>query len=165
MAVIKLPEYDTLQPVFSSEEAAMNLLFERGILARTRTCDCGRVLNADLSRRSFRCPSTAMCKRKETSIFKGSFFYGHVLGVNQVLRLAYLWLVKLAVNASMAFTGHNSETVCSYYRYFRQLVGSALDEVHVQIGRHLANSQAAQELSWRWTSPNLERGSSIRDTA
>ena len=34
----------------------------------------------------------------------------------------------------MAYTGHSSNTICAYFKYFRQLVGDSLDELDFCIG-------------------------------
>jgi hypothetical protein len=44
------------------------------------------------------------------------------------MHLAYLWLCRASSSCAIAYTGHSSHTVSSYYSYFRQLTADSLDE-------------------------------------
>lgn len=50
------------------------------------------------------------------------------------MELAYLWLSKTSVSSTIAQTGRGSESVCAYFKYFRELVGDALDESDFCVG-------------------------------
>lgn len=56
------------------------------------------------------------------------------MGLHRIMELAHLWLSKASVSTTIAQTGHGSATVCSYFKYFRELVSDALDESDFCIG-------------------------------
>ena len=74
--------------------------------------------------------------RKRLSLSSYAFFAGTRLRFNEVLLLAKLWLDKVSVDSAISFTGHSQHTVVSFWRHFRQLVASTLDEDDSTIGGH-----------------------------
>lgn len=65
---------------------------------------------------------------------KGTFFYKTCLKTKDIMLLAVLWLSVASTKSAISLTGHSSTTVCSFYKHFRQLVSSALDERNDKIG-------------------------------
>ena len=51
-----------------------------------------------------------------------------------IMELAYHWLSNASVSTTIALTGHGSEAICAYFKYFRELVADSLDEVDFCIG-------------------------------
>ncbi len=50
------------------------------------------------------------------------------------MHLAYLWLCKCSGSFAVAYTRHSSDTICAYFKYFRQLISDSLDELDFCIG-------------------------------
>jgi hypothetical protein len=67
-------------------------------------------------------------------IYVGTFFHWSRLPVHHVLELAYFWLSKSLVYTTIAQTGRGSETMCTHFKYFWELVADSLDEIDYCIG-------------------------------
>lgn len=128
----RIPSRANLGNIFDDEKACRDFLVSKGILAMTKTCVCGDILQYNKARNGFRC-SSRHC-RKSYSIYAGTFFHRSRLPVHQVLELSYYWLSKSSVFTTIAQTGRGSETVCAHFKYFRELVADSLDEAHYCIG-------------------------------
>jgi hypothetical protein len=64
----------------------------------------------------------------------GTFFSQCNLPLNKIMHLAFMWLCKCNTSFAIAYTGHSSHTICTYFSYFRQLVSDSLDELDYCIG-------------------------------
>ena len=53
---------------------------------------------------------------------------------NEVMHMAHLWLCRAPVTTVIAYTGHSSHTVCTFFSYFRQLVADSLDVNELEVG-------------------------------
>lgn len=127
-----VPSFEALSNILLNEDECFAFLMEKGILFSDRMCTCGGALRYYETRKGFRC-SSRDC-RKSISVFHGSFFAKCILPIHKVLHLGYLWLCKCSVSFAIAYTGHSSATICSYFNYFRQLVADSLDELDFCIG-------------------------------
>jgi hypothetical protein len=132
MPVPFVPLFDSLSDIFLEEKKSFEFLVAEGILLLNKPCVCGRVLLYQEARNGFRCPSQ-IC-RKSQSIFAGSFFSKSILPLHKVMHLAFLWLCKSSSSFATAYTGHSSATICSYFKYFCELVADSLDEINFCIG-------------------------------
>ena len=132
MTIPKVPPIDELAEIFGDANACFDLLVCVGVLSRERACLCGLSLSFIESRGGFRC-SSRHC-RKSFSVFAGTFFSRAVLPINKIMRMAYFWLCRCSTSSVVAITGHSTDTVCAYFKYFRELVADALDEVDICIG-------------------------------
>jgi hypothetical protein len=74
--------------------------------------------------------------RASQSIYHNTFFSHSRLKANALLSLAYGWLNGESQKSVRARTSLSSATVCTYYRFFRELVIEALEdeEETLQIG-------------------------------
>jgi hypothetical protein len=132
MPVPIIPPRAALGRILDNEKACFDYLVSKGILSVTKICACGESLGYNETRKIFRC-SSRKC-RKSFSIFAGTFFHMAKLPLHQIIDLAYHWLSKASVSTTIAQTGRSSETVCAYFRYFRELVADSLDEANFCIG-------------------------------
>lgn len=132
MPIPKIPSRTIVQPIFDDEKICFDFLLAERVIALVRSCVCGKELFYDKERNGFRCPSS-LC-RVSFSIFASTFFHKTRLPLNQIMELAYHWLSKATVSTALAQTGRSSQTVCAYYKYFRELVADSLDEVDFCIG-------------------------------
>ena len=122
-----------LAPIFIEESTCITFLFEKEIFYNEFACQsCGQPTTVSVNSGRFRC-NRRSC-RKEVSIRIHSFFYGHSLKCSRIMHLAYLWLNKVPVSSAVAMSGHSSKTICDFWKYFRQLVTSNIDEEDVIIG-------------------------------
>jgi transposase-like protein len=51
-----------------------------------------------------------------------------------ILILGYLWINQVSNKAAMAMTGHSSDTITNYYRFFRRLLTEMIMEEDMVIG-------------------------------
>jgi IS1 family transposase len=122
-----------LSTILNNEDAARLYLIEKDIFNETRACErCGSDMKRDLKGWTYRCDK-AGCRLKR-SINNYTFFAGTKLKANEVLLLARLWVAKVSVKSATSLTGHSSATVCSFWKHFRQLTASTLDEENTTIG-------------------------------
>jgi transposase-like protein len=70
----------------------------------------------------------------ERSIFYGTFFYMQNLTPGEILLVGYYWLTCVPVTTTIMHLGHSGNTICSYYKYYRQLVEQSLDFDNTIIG-------------------------------
>ena len=131
MSLPTLRQFDTM---FPTELSCLTFLVENGVFYRTIQCPgCERPMKQLVEKGLFRCQTTR-CKRRQLSIRKNSFFYGHKLECRQILRLALLWLARVNVSSAVLLTGHGRQLICDFYNHFRQLVSSALSIEDTKIG-------------------------------
>jgi hypothetical protein len=122
-----------LHGILFDENVCDQYLLEKNVFYATLPCDaCGQEMPRNLTRWSFRCTSRKC--RKENSLKKHTFFYGSMLKSSQIIYMAYLWLNKVTVSSAIMNTGHSSHTISSFYRHFRSLVASTLQEEDQVIG-------------------------------
>jgi transposase-like protein len=128
---MSIPPRRELNNLFSSNDDARKYLLERRVFYFSRRCS--RCLGpASLNANLIRC-TTDGC-RKSVSLFAHSFFARSRLKLNETLELAYYWLCGSSYNAALTMTGHSSPTVTEYYRFFRELVSSSLEDTDICIG-------------------------------
>jgi hypothetical protein len=132
MTAPKIPPRSTLGGILDDEKKCFDHLVSRCILSLSKVCECDEIMHYNENRNGLRC-ATRRC-RKFCSIFKGTFFHMSKLPLHQIIELAYHWLSKSIVSTTLAQTGHGSETVCVYFKYFRELVADSLDEADYCIG-------------------------------
>lgn len=120
-----IPPIAALLPILFDEYACIQHLFQIGALYRERSCPesgCGSAMIYYPSQSAFVCPKK-VC-RKKIGFKANSFFAGCRLQCCQIMHLAYLWLSKARPSGAETQTGHTRETICEYYRFFRQLISS-----------------------------------------
>ena len=153
MAIPSVPSFEQLSSIFLDEKQCFGFLIEQRILQLQRECICGRIVRYQETRSGFRC--AARDCRKSSSVYLGSFFARAILPIHKIMHLAYLWLCKCSVSFALAYTRHSPNTICTYFKYFRQLVGDSLDELDFCIG--------GMAWKWSWTSRSLAKGSTTED--
>lgn len=89
-------------------------------------------MRLSITARIFQCGKRTC--RKAISIRAGSFFSKSKLPCSQILFLGYLWLSKSPVSSIISISGKDSHTVCSFQKYFRQLVSDSIEVEDVVIG-------------------------------
>src|SRR5271155_3811847 len=132
MTIHLVPTFEQLSHIFLDEKKCFDFLVTEQILELQKECRCGRTLYYSEAQKGFRC-SLREC-RKSFYIFSGTLFAKAILPINKIMHLAYLWLCKCTTTTVLIYTGHSPNTVCSYFKYFRQLVGDSLDELDYCIG-------------------------------
>ena len=126
------PSFDDLKDIFLDESKCIEYLIENRILHQTITCSCGNILRANVARKSFRC-FLRDC-RKETSLFRGSFFSNIRLSANKALHFAFLWLCGATSTTITAYLGISSKTAANYISFFQNLVADSLENEDFKIG-------------------------------
>lgn len=127
------PTIYELHDALFNEERCVEYIRAQGIFYRNRECpQCNGQMALMHAREKFRCPKKN-CRREESER-KGSFFFGLRLPLNQILFLAYLWTNKIPPTVMKSMTGIAIQTVVDMRKYFRQLVGAHLEDLHDQIG-------------------------------
>ena len=66
--------------------------------------------------------------RSAASFLKNSFFSLSKLHCKKVMLIGYCWLWGSSQSEIMKFTGHSSNPITAYIRYFRELVSSSLED-------------------------------------
>jgi transposase-like protein len=125
-----VPILSDISSVLFDEEKCIEFLIEREIILVPTECECGGCISRN--KRIFQC--TKYTCKKSFSIYRGTFFSGNHIKPHQVMHLAYLWLTNCSTETMMQHTGHNSTTVTSYKKYFRQIVTEALESDDLIIG-------------------------------
>lgn len=127
-----LPRFSELKHIFLSEDVAVQLLIETGVIREHFECSCGYICEVNLERRQYRCFSRHC--RMNVSIFKRCFFYKSCLKINEILHLSFVWLCGAPNDFALSYFGYSSHTVAAYFYYFRQLVADSLEEIDFKIG-------------------------------
>ena len=124
------PIYEIL-PILFDEHKCSDFLFNRSILFNETKCNKCR--NKMIRKNElWRCKKP-LCKSTK-SIYYGSFFANFKLKPNQVLLIAYLWLVGSDHSEIMKITGHSKNTITSYLNVFRDLISGYVSETSGKIG-------------------------------
>jgi hypothetical protein len=130
---MSIPALSTLiLPLFNAHEAESFLREYNVFYAQLPCPKCGDMILANPERRSFRC-NRRSCN-VEFSQRKHTLFYGSQLNCAQILHLAYVWLNRCSQTQAINQTGNSPNTVTTFYKHFRQLVASTLDDEDTQIG-------------------------------
>jgi transposase-like protein len=124
--------YDLHEILFNEKKCDKYLLREQVFYQSLKCPGCGEDMKQNIEWCSFRC-TTGRC-RQEFSIRKHTFFYGSRLKSCQILYLAHLWLNKVTYASAIGITGHSSNTIVSFYKHFRNLIASTLNEDDHVIG-------------------------------
>lgn len=127
----RIPTLIQISNIILDESACITWLIEHEIIKQPSGCEA---CNGAIVRRgkTYRC--TKKSCRKETSIFRNSFFAGSRLKCSEVVHIAYMWLTKCNSGTVQMHTGHSTATISAYFGYFRQLVSSALESDDAIIG-------------------------------
>lgn len=129
-----LPTLRQFYSLFSSEDVCIGFLLENNVFYNTMVCvQCNSQMKLYISSLSFRC-TTHSCKGRRLTIKIHTFFYGSHLKCLEILELGFLWLNGISVSHAITMTGHSSKTVALFYKHFRQLVSSSIEEEDVVIG-------------------------------
>lgn len=127
------PNIYDLQRVFFDENYCLQFLAGSLIFYPTIQCvNCGQDMHMNLNRQTYRC-SRRQCN-KERSLRSFTFFFGSALPCSKILLLAFLWVNGAPWTCALGISGHSSPTVSQFYRHFRSLVTSALNEEDDIIG-------------------------------
>lgn len=129
-----IPTRKQLSNIMSNEEQCHQFLVNNGIFYETLDCiECGSPLNRYTNR--FMCKKRSCSKRNiSISVRIGTFFFDVSLSELDIMWLSQHWLVEMPVKTAILMTGHSPETICRFYKYFRQLVTSDLREEDQIIG-------------------------------
>ena len=123
LSTMPVPSLFDLLPLFIDENACNKFLLNQQVCYNTLDCPgCGQSMGLSAKEGRFRCHKRTC--RKNVSIKIHSFFYGHSLECSKILHLGYMWVNKVSVTAAIAMSGHDSKTVCAFWKHFRQLVAS-----------------------------------------
>jgi transposase-like protein len=128
-----LPSIARISHLLFDEDKCDRFLLDNGCYYREYTCDgCGSNVRPQLEQKRFRC-GVSSCRR-EWSLKKHTFFEASRLKSHEILHLGYLWLNRNSQTQAVVATGHSSRTVTKFFKHFRQLVSSTLDEEDQFIG-------------------------------
>lgn len=119
-----IPKLQEIINFISNEENLLQFLLNYGILYSRIQCQCGKEHEANIIRKSFRCHSRG--NEYERSILWGSFFYSQNLSIGNILLIGYYWLTNVSVLSTINHLGHSPNTICSYFKYYRELVMASL---------------------------------------
>jgi len=130
---LMIPTIHSLHTLFFDEHSCIHWLIERGIFDLSRQFgNCGDTMRLDVREQLFRC-TKRVCKSK-VGIRKCTFFEGCRIPFSKVMLLAYLWLCGADWTTTFNMTGHSEHTVTAFFRHFRQLIMSTLDDDDCVIG-------------------------------
>ena len=109
--------------------------FEKGILYASMKCpkcrvEMAKVCDKAINHLFWRCRK---CQRKR-SVFYKSFIDGSKLPANEVLFLAYLWILKCLFTVILEMTDHLRHTITGYLGIFRDLITQDVEETQKKIG-------------------------------
>lgn len=128
-----IPKIFELLRIFLSEDECIAFLMRKGILPSRRTCHgCSAEMKFYSEKKQFQCPRKGC--RKSISVRDGTFFSKQKLSFSEIMFLGYLWLCQASIKTISILTGHSSTTICSFQKYFRQLVADSLDLEDVIVG-------------------------------
>jgi hypothetical protein len=128
-----IPSIFELHDVLFNTDACKRYLLEKDVFYHTLSCPaCGQEMTRNIDRWKFRCPSKA-CHR-ELSMFKHTFFAESRLSSDAIMLLAHLWLNGTTSKVAQSITKFSKHTVAAYYKHFRDLVSSSLEEDAQVIG-------------------------------
>lgn len=127
-----LPAISNLASIIFDNGNAERFLFDMGVFYSSIKCPtCDDLIVASL-RHGFRC-QRRQCLFKR-SIRVHTFFAGSKLGCGDILHLGWLWLNRNSQTQAINATGFSGNTVTSFFKHFRQLVSSTLDDHMQKIG-------------------------------
>ena len=126
-----IPSIHQLNEYFFNENKCIDYLFEKKLINQPTSCN---LCNYNLYRyqKTFRCINPNC--RKSISIYKDSFFSKHHIYCNNILFLAYLWLTKIRCKETRDITKFSKDTICDYYKIFRNIIISFLTEEDEVLG-------------------------------
>ena len=117
----------------SSEAKGIEWAEEAGIIpkvedAKCFTCGSGcRLKDPNGSHRGLKC-NNKKCKHKSNARFKGTFFEGAKVTINQVINIMIMVLTKSTHAQIMQVTGAANQTVTDYMRWTHQLLRENVKE-------------------------------------
>lgn len=131
-----IPSLYEFQNLIPDETICIEYLASKKVFYESiECCNCKKPMKRYLESMNFRCNNRECTKvGNRVSIKTGTFFFGSNLTCLQIMKLALLWLAEVPSKAAIILSGHGSETVTTFYRYFRQLVSNALREEDTIIG-------------------------------
>jgi transposase-like protein len=130
---MSIPPILSISNILSNKDQADDFLYSKGVFYIQLPCPkCSNLLPLDRKRKVFRCDKKAC--NTQFSYRKLTFFFNSRLNCAQILHLAYNWLNRYSQSQCINQTGHSSETVTAFYRHFRRLVGSTLEEEDTIVG-------------------------------
>jgi transposase-like protein len=133
---MSIPTQKKFSALFPDEITAVRFLSERGVFYQELNCSqCGTAMKKYHNPDAFMCTRRSCAKRgSRLSLRTGTFFCNSHLSCLDILNLAHLWLCEIPVKSCITYTGYSPNTVCAYFKHFRQLVTSALQEEDTVIG-------------------------------
>jgi transposase-like protein len=119
-----IPKIDQINNILFNEYNCINYLFDKNLIKQKTTCD---ICNSNLYiyKKTFRCINKNC--RKSVSIYTDSLFSKNHILCNDIILLAYFWIAKIRFTNITTITKYCKETVCSYTKFFRELVIKSLD--------------------------------------
>lgn len=128
-----IPSIYQLHDILFSTKACQEYLLVKGVLYNTLPCPgCGREMTRNIKRWKFRCPAKSC--HQELSMYKHTFFESSRLRADKILYLSHIWLNGGTVKLAQGLTKSSKQTVVEFFRHFRGLVSSSLDECADVVG-------------------------------
>jgi hypothetical protein len=128
-----VPSIFELLPLLYDENACISFLLQKQLFYTSATCpEYGSDMKLHLNDEKFKCRRKAC--RKAHSIRIHSFFAGTKLPCSKILFIGYLWLTKTPVTSATTISGHCSNTICNFYRFFLKLVSYSVEIEYAVIG-------------------------------
>jgi IS1 family transposase len=118
---------------FNDENAARDYLIEHDVFNAEKPCPkCKSIMIKDVKNWIYRCDKRS-CRLKK-SMNNYTFFAGTKLKSNEILMLARLWTARVSVTSAIELTGHSPNTVVAFWKHFRQLTASTLEDDSTIVG-------------------------------
>jgi hypothetical protein len=133
-----IPEFKEVKAILEDEDAAIEMLKSRGTfdfnLGTCKHCSNGQMveLKGDKTKGMLRC-SNSKC-RKKLSMFNRTFFTRCTTPINEIMMVAYLWLLRAPWNCILSFTGLSENTVTNWIGFLREMVAMDVDTEDIMIG-------------------------------
>jgi hypothetical protein len=128
-----IPRQRELLDILFDEQKCIAYLQTKGVIYTERRCErCATSMLFKENRKGFRCPKK-QC-RKEISMWSGSFFSKIKMQCCDVMNIAYFWLCGASHTTLRAIGGHTHKTITAFMSYFRELLGSNVEQNDCVIG-------------------------------
>ena len=123
--------YYDLKPIFDSEDACIEYLYEHKAIYNTMKCPT-HSMNMVKTKKIWRCRKHSCTKR--ISIFKDSFFAESNLKANKIMYLIHLKLNNTPSSSICSLTGHSSKTIAFWLQKYRETISQTVQDSSGVIG-------------------------------
>lgn len=119
--------------ILKNETRTKNYLIKKKIIPSKKKCTkCRRISVLDNDQKQYRCRYSVCLSR--VGVFSRSIFKNTKKGIDDILQLFYLYLLKTPIQGITMATGYSSSTICRWTGKLRELVLNNLVREQRMIG-------------------------------